>query len=460
MNGRGARVPAVSFRLEGNITMTFRILAAAAALIAAAAPAAAAPVLLISIDGLRPGDVIEAEKRGIKAPNLRRMMAEGAWAEGVTGVTPTITYPSHTTLLTGAAPARHGVVANTTFDPRGINQTGWYWYAEDIHRETLWDAARKAGLRTANIHWPVSVGAPVNANLPQIWRTGHDDDRKLLRALATPGLLPALEHECGVDYAQGIDESLEADRNRARFAAALIARDRPAFTTVYFASLDHVEHLHGPGSPEAHDTIAANDALVGDLTAAARKAMPDVTVVVVSDHGFQPVSTDINLFRALLDAGLIRLEAGKVKDWQATVWPMGGTAAIVLARPDDNALRDTVAALLDGLKANPANGIASIVDKAGIEALGAAPQASFLVNFREGFQTGGDPAAPLTRPSKYKGMHGYAAASPAMRASLFVSGPKLARRGSLGLVDMRAIAPSIANVLGVELPRKEVSPAF
>ena len=66
-----------------------------------ATPATAEPVLLISIDGLRPGDVLEAEQRGLKIPNLRKFVAEGAFATGVKGVLPTVTYPSHTTLITG-----------------------------------------------------------------------------------------------------------------------------------------------------------------------------------------------------------------------------------------------------------------------------------------------------------------------------------------------------------------------
>jgi predicted AlkP superfamily pyrophosphatase or phosphodiesterase len=152
-----------------------------------AVPAAAAPVLMISVDGLRPADVIEAEKRGVAVPTLKAIMAKGAYAEAVIGVTPTLTYPSHTTLITGAAPARHGIGNNQTFDPLNINQVGWTWYAADIEVPTLWSAARAAGLKTVNVHWPVSVGAPIDWNLPQIWRTGHDDDRKLMRALATPG---------------------------------------------------------------------------------------------------------------------------------------------------------------------------------------------------------------------------------------------------------------------------------
>jgi hypothetical protein len=34
------------------------------------AGAKSAPVLMISVDGLRPGDVLEAAQRGVTAPNL------------------------------------------------------------------------------------------------------------------------------------------------------------------------------------------------------------------------------------------------------------------------------------------------------------------------------------------------------------------------------------------------------
>ena len=59
-------------------------------------------VMMISIDGLRPQ--LLAESTPLKLPTLRRLMRQGAWAR-VTGVLPTVTYPSHTTLITGVLPA-------------------------------------------------------------------------------------------------------------------------------------------------------------------------------------------------------------------------------------------------------------------------------------------------------------------------------------------------------------------
>jgi predicted AlkP superfamily pyrophosphatase or phosphodiesterase len=61
------------------------------------APAGAPLVMLISVDGMKPEAIIDAQKHGLKVPNLRAFMADGVSASGVRGVLPTLTYPSHTT---------------------------------------------------------------------------------------------------------------------------------------------------------------------------------------------------------------------------------------------------------------------------------------------------------------------------------------------------------------------------
>ena len=435
-------------------------LAVATSSVLTVASANASPVVMISLDGLRPNDVTDAAARGLKVPQLSALMAQGAYAQGVVGVLPTLTYPSHTTLVTGVSPSEHGISNNLTFDPQAKNQQGWYWYASDIHAPTLWQAAHAAGLRTASIHWPVTVGAHgIDENLPQLWRTGTPDDAKLLAALATPGLLPRLEARLG-PYVSGIDETVEGDAVRVRFAQAILA-DHPALTTIYLAGIDHEEHLSGPGSLASNRTIEKTDALVGALVASARAAMPNVTIVVVSDHGFLPVSTDINLFAPFIAAGLITLGAdGKVVAWGAEPWIAGGTATVVLADSNDAALRTRVSALLMRLAADPRYHIASVLDRAETRRRGGPREAVFTIALQPGFETGQDPTAPLSRPSTERGMHGYLPDLAAMRSTLIVAGPSLKRHGNLGVVDMRAIAPSVARILGAPFVTAQAPPAF
>lgn len=415
-------------------------------------------VLLISIDGLRPDYVLEADRHGLRIPSLRRLVERGSFATGVRGVVPTVTYPSHTTLLTGVAPARHGIHGNTTFDPLSRNQGGWYWYASDIKAPTLWNAAADAGLVTASVHWPVSVGARVTYNLPQYWRTGTDDDRKLLRSLSTPGLYDELERELG-PFASGIDESIAADESRARFAVKLLEARRPRFMTAYFTALDHEQHDTGPFSPSSFAVLERIDAIVGALTTAAERVSPGNAVVcVVSDHGFVRTNRAVNLLGAFRGAGLLQFAADTAQrptSWRATAWASGASAAVMIHDTASAATRSEVRDLLARLTADTASGIDRVLDAGDLRRLGGFPEAAFLVNLRPGYIFGANTRGPLVVPVKTGGMHGYLPDLPGMRSSFFIAGPGIQARRSIGEIDMRDIAPTLAALLGLALPATE-----
>jgi predicted AlkP superfamily pyrophosphatase or phosphodiesterase len=414
-------------------------------------------VVLISIDGLKPEYVLDAEAHHLRIPHLRHFLREGAYSTGVHGVVPTVTYPSHTTLLTGVSPATHGIYANNAFDPLRKNYGGWYWYAEDIKVPTLWDAAAAAGLVAANVHWPVSVNAPhITWNLPQYWRAGTPDDRKLLRVLATPGLLDPLEKDLG-PYADGIDESITGDEIRAKFAARLIELKRPAFTTIYLTGLDHEQHATGPFSPESIATLERIDAALGEILKAVEHTYgKNAVVCVVSDHGFVRVDKSFHLAVAFRSAGLIDFdEKDQIKSWKAAIWGAGGSEAIVLNDKNDSATKTQVATLLTTLAADPANGIDRIISEEELRARGGFPDATFLVALRPGFVSGEGVSGDLVTPSASKGMHGYWPDVADMNSSFFIVGPGVPKAHSVGAIDMRSIAPTLAQILGVALPAAE-----
>ena len=157
--------------------MKFRAVLGALALTLCTGAATAAPVLMISIDGLRPADVIDAQKKGLKLPHLTAFLKEATYSTGVKNVLPTVTYPDHTTLITGVWPDKHGIGNNETFDPYGKNFGGWYWYASDIKVPTLWDAVHDKRGIVASLGWPVSVGTTaIDYNIPEYWRAQQPDD--------------------------------------------------------------------------------------------------------------------------------------------------------------------------------------------------------------------------------------------------------------------------------------------
>jgi predicted AlkP superfamily pyrophosphatase or phosphodiesterase len=124
-------------------------------------------VIVISIDGMMPEVYTNPDRLGLRIPNLREMAQAGYASQGATGVFPTVTYPSHTSMMTGVAPAVHGILANTPLDPFDKNRGGWYYYTEQIRVPTLWQVVKQAGGTTAAIGWPVTVGANFDINIPE-----------------------------------------------------------------------------------------------------------------------------------------------------------------------------------------------------------------------------------------------------------------------------------------------------
>jgi len=410
-------------------------------------------LVMISVDGMRPDYITEADARGTKVPNLGRFPKEGTYAEGVLGVVPTVTYPSHTTLVTGVWPAKHGILANTTFDPLQQNQMGWYWYMEDIRVPTLWDAAARAGRTTASLQWPVTVGAHITWNIPEFWRAGTPDDAKLLRAVSTGGLLLEAQAELG-EYRGGIDTSPQADESRGRFTEWILERKHPGLLTLHLSSLDHVEHESGPFSPESIAVLESIDATIGKIRATAERLAPGrAYVAVVSDHGFVRTESQLNLFPLFRDAKLITVnEKGKITDWKAIPWPTGGSAAIVLKDPSDATALSEVRELLRKVASDPANGIDRILEAEELHKRGGYPPASFFVGLQPGWRTGSTPDGPVLSKIKVGGTHGALPDLPDLRAAFFLVGPGVPRGRSLGVIDMRDVAPTLAHEVGLSLP--------
>jgi Type I phosphodiesterase / nucleotide pyrophosphatase len=412
-------------------------------------------LVMVSVDGMRPDYVTEADARGAKVPNLRRFLKEGAFADGVEGVLPTVTYPSHTTLVTGVWPAKHGIYANSVFDPLGKNADGWYWYNEDLHAATLWDAVKQAGRKTASIQWPATVGAKnIDWLIPEIWRAGTPEDAKLLRALSTPGLLAEISPKLG-DYRGGFDWTPEADALRGKYAEWILEYKHPGILTLHLLGLDHEEHESGPFSPQSIAVLERLDAVIGSLRETAeRVSRGHAYVAVVSDHGFAKVENQLNLFRAFLEAKLFTLdEKGKIADWKALPWETGGSAAIMMKDPTDQATFIAVRDLLVKLAADSANGIDRVLSAEEVHERGGYPNAAFFVGLKPGWKTVAGFTGPIASKTAHTmGTHGELPDWPDLRASFFLVGPGVPANRHLGLVDMRSVAPTLARLIGVSLP--------
>lgn len=419
---------AIALALAGGLPASPAAARTPPATATADAPKAAGrhPVLMISIDGMRPDAVLQADKHGLKIPVLRSFLSEGSYAQEVMNVNPTVTNPNHATLMTGVLPVEHGIYDNRPFSPTAKLPPSYSLYSE-IKAPTLWRAAKDAGLTTASIFWPVTRQASdIDFNLVE----GDDED----------------------------DYKIEHD------AVGLIEQQRPDLLTIHFVSLDHQQHEFGPFSAEGNAALERIDSVIGRIVAVQRRVRPDTVIAIVSDHGFFKATHQLNLNSALVDAGFITLgDDGPdkvVTSWTAFAWYVGGSAMMVLHDPDDQPTRARLEAFLQTLASDPENGIERIYAHDEIADMGLAPNAESVVAFKAGYRMGNAMTGPL-RIASTGGAHGAFStrtARPDMRSSFFIAGPGIATGTNLGTIDMRRIAPTIASELKVALPSAKMPP--
>src|SRR5947208_1275636 len=135
-------------------------IAAFCGLATAQVPAQQRMVVVISLDGF-PAFALDDPK--LPVPTLRRLIRDGITAR-MTIVNPTVTWPNHTTMVTGVRADEHGLLVNGSLVATG----GWPPIKVDpkidkeqmVHVATVYDAAHEAGLTTAQVDWVAINKAP------------------------------------------------------------------------------------------------------------------------------------------------------------------------------------------------------------------------------------------------------------------------------------------------------------
>ena len=406
-------------------------------------------VVLVTIDGFRPDFYMDASWGAV---NLRQLMEAGTCAQGVRGIVPTVTFPSHTTLVTGVPPEKHGIYYNTPFRPEDSSED-WYWYFESIQSPTLWEAAQKAGMTTGSVLWPVTAGAPIDYNIPDIWETGDPDRRRTIQRYAHPqgfwqevqqqatGMLEANDFNLDKDY-------LSMDENVARIAAYIIRKYAPALVTVHLPAVDHAEHADGLDGPQVRRAVSGADRCIRTIFEAIDKAgIGDNTIVIITgDHGFGDRRTMFSPNVLLADAGLIT-DVG-TGNWKARFHSAGGSAFLYLKDKRDATSLARVKKILASLPDSQKK-LFSVIEDRELKTGGGDPDAMLALAGRQGTAFGNAVKGEVVKEAQ-GGTHGYFPGFPGIETGFIVTGPGVRKGAVLPVIDMVEIAPFVARLLGVD----------
>src|SRR5699024_2204228 len=292
-------------------------------------------VVLISIDGFRPDFYMDPSWGMV---NLRIEMKKGIYAKGVNSVFPSLTLPSHTSMVTGVPPAEHGIYYNSPFRP-GRSSSEWFWYFKAIQAPTLWEAVDSAGMTTASVNWPVTVGAPIDYNVPVIKKSGMTQLAATIPYCTPKGLMKEIQEEATgkIDPIAFTKKGnyIVQDQTMARIGAYLIRKYKPAFTTIHLSVVDHFEHKEGRDGPMVRRSVSGADRAVRTIVESIKRAgiLKNTAIIVTGDHGHVDKFTLISPNVWLTNAGLITdIKKG---EWKAQFKTAGGSAFLMLKDPKD-----------------------------------------------------------------------------------------------------------------------------
>ncbi len=275
--------------------------------------AASPPLVLISAVGLTP-------KLLSQAPKLHDL-ATSNWSRPVIEQTPTVTTTAQATLLTGAAPAVHGVVGNgwlfrETREVRFWQQSNTLIQAEPLY-VTARHRARERGrsFRVAKLFWWFNQGADVEFSVTPKPLYGADGG-KHFGIWGWPTSLPSqLESKLGSFPFQsfwGPMAGLPATDWIARSAVEVLKTERPDLTLVYLPHLDYDPQRFGPTGAEMGRLVAELDQACAPLIDLCQSIGAEVRVF--GEYGHVDVQRPILPNRKLRERGLLTVRPGVFGD--------------------------------------------------------------------------------------------------------------------------------------------------
>jgi predicted AlkP superfamily pyrophosphatase or phosphodiesterase len=381
---------------------------------------------------------------------------------------PTVTWPNHTTLVTGVPPAKHGVLGNGLFDRKTGDRLPLlpdplFDKDEIVKAPTIYDAAYKAGLNTAGIIWPATRNAKtLRWTVPDMF--GDDSWQKY----GTRSWLAELRAE-GVpvdNYGEWVKQSsggVQRDWLYTRMADNLLQKHDPNLLLIHLVEVDHVQHRAGPRSPDAYWSVSYADDRIRDLVESIERSpwKGKTTLIVCSDHGFFPITKEIRPNVLLRRLDLLQTEGGKVTEKIAYCLSEGGGAGVYIL---DDQRREEIAKQLARELAK-VEGIERVFqsdefDEIGQPTLDQNPYAADLwLAAKKGYSFGGSASGDKMVVSRAPaGTHGFDPRHPDIQGTFVAWGAGIKPGAKLGTISNLSVAPTIARLLGIELPTADGQP--
>ncbi|RJT79973.1 alkaline phosphatase family protein [Arthrobacter cheniae] len=260
------------------------------------------PVLLLNVVGL-------TAKALSRMPRLSRLATQG-WSSELATVLPAVTCTVQSTMLTGLAPAQHGIVGNGWYFRELGDISFWRQHNRLVSGEKIWETARRQDptYRAGNICWWYAMGMSTDLTVTPrpIY---HADGRKSPDAYVRPA---ELHDELVAHYGDfplfqywGPTASIASSQWIVNSTRHIMRTQAPELLMAYLPHLDYDLQRFGPDSPQAAHAAAELDSALAPLLDDAEAQ--NYTVITVAEYGIEEAHTPVDINRVLRREGLLEV---------------------------------------------------------------------------------------------------------------------------------------------------------
>ena len=396
-------------------------------------------------------------------PNFQKILGKRAEVDKVLTVYPACTYPAHTSLMTGCYPYKHGVYNNFPVSTWQDGIPHWPTHYTNVYAEDIFAAAKRAGLTTAGVFWPITA---CNPNIDHVineyffYFPGEGD--RVEEIFAEQGsdevALQAVKENLHL-FPRSVRGSVPTEKLFDAFimgcTCSLIRNAQPDVILLHNCLLDSMRHAKGLFGDHITAALDQTDLWLGDVLSAMEDAgvLEQTDFVLLSDHGQMEYDTFIHLNILFKEEGLIQLTPdGKLYEWQAFTQATGPSSMVYLRDNTNQKLYNRVYNLLQKLQDSGKYHIEKIFTKDELmEKYGQNGPYSFMVEAETGFFFGSKfDNCPTVETGKKSCGHGYLPEK-GPQPIFMAHGPSFKEGAVVERANIVDVAPTLAATFGQTL---------
>lgn len=403
---------------------------------------------IISFDGLSKVDMEFLKDK----PNFSRLLEDSAYSFQVQSVYPSLTYPAHTSIVTGNLPNKHGIINNTKTQPYRRNPD-WLWYIKDVKSKTFQDLVSENGYTVASIFWPVNGRSKVKYNMAEIFSNRPWTNQFMVSAYAGTLRYILDNFKRFGSVLDGIKEP-NLDHFIHQSYLHTLKNYKTDVTMVHYIDLDSVRHEFGFYSEEAYEALLRHDERLGDIldTIELEGETEYTTIVVLGDHSSRDFDKIIYLNNLFENFGLIIRKKEQVTSYELYGKSAGGSAYIY---SKGNCGFEEIKNLI--LTSEIGEGIEDVYDREEARQMGADSECLMMLEAKEGYlfaEGFGEKILVDGEEIDFGKIndHGYSPYTKEDYETVFIAkGNKIRKNVEIGPMRLVDEGPTFAKIFGLDL---------